>query len=388
MDEEDSPPASSRQSSTAGPSYLSYLALNRAPTSNAPSEVVPPSSASTTTTIKAADRAPRREASVSNISGGNTPSEPSRSATPTLSRPIRHVAVKRPSPRIYFAHFIDHPKNFLQFLEAVALRRWGQTINESAGESAVPTVVESDTTADLDAEKRDQVAVWNALLELYLSTSIDASDKALQVLRRDDLPYEHTHALILCSTCGFEPGLVLLWEKMGMYEDVVRFYMDREKEDSTSGASVEVVHCLDRYGAENPGLYPLVLRFLTSTPELLSRHREDLENVLEHIEREKIMPPLKVIQVLSRNDVASVGLVKQWLLSRIRAAREEIDTVCIGLASCVGTSLTSSLNLGSNAHRVLPLGDEDETKTGRGLVRLRQTKSIPRHAMRCVWRTA
>jgi hypothetical protein len=49
--------------------------------------------------------------------------------------------------------------------------------------------------------------------------------------------------------------------------------------------------------------------------------------VLEHIETQKIMPPLGVIQVLSRNGVASVGLVKQWLMTRIKEAREEIHTV-------------------------------------------------------------
>jgi hypothetical protein len=53
----------------------------------------------------------------------------------------------------------------------------------------------------------------------------------------------------------------------------------------------------------------------------------DIEKVLEHIEKEKIMPPLAVIQVLSRNGVASVGLVKQWLMTRIKEFREEIHTV-------------------------------------------------------------
>ena len=39
------------------------------------------------------------------------------------------------------------------------------------------------------------------------------------------------------------------------------------------------------------------------------------------------MPPLAVVQVLSRNGVTSIGLVKEWLLGRIKEAREEISTV-------------------------------------------------------------
>ncbi|EKM61891.1 uncharacterized protein PHACADRAFT_205018 [Phanerochaete carnosa HHB-10118-sp] len=316
INDEDSPPASARQSSVGGPSYLSYLALNRGSAASASSETAQPSTASTTTTVKAP--APRRQGSV-NVSDASPSSQPSRTATPTVAKSARHQVIKRPSPRVYFAHFIDHPVNFLNFLEQVALLRWGRSVNSKEG---VPTVVESDLNADPEVERRDQAAVWNTLLELYL---VDTPDKALRVLQRDDLPYDHTHALILCSTRGFTPGLVLLWEKLGMFEDVLRFHMDREREDPTSGGSKDVIHCLDKYGAQQPGLYPLVLRFLTSSPELLGRHTDDLGRILEHIESEKIMPPLAVVQVLSRNNVASVGLVKQWLLSRIKSARAEID---------------------------------------------------------------
>ena len=39
------------------------------------------------------------------------------------------------------------------------------------------------------------------------------------------------------------------------------------------------------------------------------------------------MPPVSVVQVLSRNGVASVGLVKEWLMARIKSAREEVEMV-------------------------------------------------------------
>ncbi|KAI0086320.1 hypothetical protein BDY19DRAFT_894941 [Irpex rosettiformis] len=322
-DDEESQPLPARQASTSGPSYLSYLALNRA---GPATEAVPPSSASTTTTVKPTEKPSRRETSAVSASGTDTPPTlPSRSSTPTLGR-SKSNTVKRPSPKIYFAHFIDHQDQFLKFLETVAARRWGQSL---ANDNSVPSIVEPDPKADPEAERQEQVALWNTLLELYLSephSEQGGLDKALRLLKREDLPYDPTHALILCSTREFTTGLVLLWEKMGMYEDVLRFYIDNHKENPSSNASSEVVACLDRYGPDHPHLYPLALRFLTSTPELLSRHKADLTGILEHIEQEKIMPPLTVVQVLSRNNVASVGLVKQWLMSRIKTAREEIET--------------------------------------------------------------
>ena len=99
---------------------------------------------------------------------------------------------------------------------------------------------------------------------------------------------------------------------------------DKEK-DGDPQASAEVVRCLEQYGSTRPHLYPLVLRFLSSTPDLLSRHTEDISKILDHIDQEKILPPLGVMKILSRNNVASVGLVKQWLMSRIKEAREEIN---------------------------------------------------------------
>jgi len=181
---------------------------------------------------------------------------------------------------------------------------------------------------DEDSEKRDQAAVWNTLLELYLDGgSQEQQLKALKVLTSDSLPCDKTHALILCSSYSYTPGLVVLWEKLGMYEDVLRFWTNRHNGSSESSASAEVVQALARYGPSHPHLYELVLRFLTSTPELLTRHQADVEMILEHIEKERIMPPLGVVQVLSRNGVASVGLVKDWLMGRIKEAREEVQTV-------------------------------------------------------------
>jgi len=211
-------------------------------------------------------------------------------------------------------------------LESVAVRRWGQSLGD-AGAKAV-AAAEDAPPVDEAAEEREQAAVWNTLLELYLGRADEEErrEKALRLLRDERLPYDPTHALILCATRGFTAGLVLLWERLGMYEDVLRFWMVKDRENE-AGAGREVMQCLERYGAEHTHLYPLVLRFLTSSPELLVRHRDDVAAVLEAIQDKALMPPLAVIQVLSRNGVTSVGLVKEWLLGRIREATDEIHMV-------------------------------------------------------------
>lgn len=336
LDPEETPLSPTKQ--TSGPSYLSYLALNRtsapAPPTISSDTAVPPSPS--VGTVKAGDSISRQH-SVNESSESSTPAalQPPPFQSAILTIKPRVPVVKRLSPRLYFPHFVDHLNHFVVFLETVALRRWGQSVNDLAASSPI------EPPADEEADRQDQIAVWNTLLELYLtlptpepadssekpSSSVDLHDKALRVLKSESIPYDLTHALILCSNHKYTPGLVLLWEKMGMYEEVLRFWMDKDKAGNMPEASSQVVLHLNSYGPTRPHLYPLVLRFLTSSPELLSRHSEDIGMVLEHIEKEKIMPPLGVIQVLSRNGVASVGLVKQWLMTRIKDAREEIHMV-------------------------------------------------------------
>ncbi|KAH9035868.1 hypothetical protein EDB84DRAFT_1437825, partial [Lactarius hengduanensis] len=327
--EPDSLPAPSKPA--AGGSYLSYLALRgpapaAAPvspvsvTATATSTTDPPiSSGASSRTARQNDRASRREAT---YDGSRAPSPPS---TVRAAPPL----IRRPSPRLYFANFVGHREHLVVFLEAVALRCWGQSLDEPKDGVA------AEGSAEESTEGADQQAVWNTLLELYLTLASAAGDgargdalrdKALRLLRAAErLPYDPTHALILCATRGFTPGLVLLWERLGMHEDVLRFWMEQDRRGA-AGAGAEAMRCLAQYGATAPQLYKLALRFFTSAPELMARHTQDLGEVLRVIEERAIMPPLVVVQVLSRNDVASVGLVKDWLLARIRTAREEVHT--------------------------------------------------------------
>jgi vacuolar protein sorting-associated protein 11 len=332
LEQEEVPSAPVPKAAT-GPSYLSYLALTRGNAALGGSTETPSSPTTMAHTMTQPTGRSDSPALQGSIQEGSRTNSPRPSVTTTRLPP----PVRRPSPQLYFAHFVDHPARFVRFLEAVALRRWGQSVEESSGTAP------SSYTDVSDDDRSEQTAVWNTLLELYLSLSANKDsvgmsrlrDKdnrplhnmVIRLLQNDRLPYDPTQALIVCSTHAFTPGLVLLWEKMGMYEDVLRFWMDKDKEGSDPEASTQVLRHLNIYGPTHPHLYPLVLRFLTSNSGLLSRHISDLALVLEHIDTEKIMPPLGIVQVLSRNSVASVGLVKHWLMARIQDSQNELQAV-------------------------------------------------------------
>ncbi|KAF8638921.1 hypothetical protein AX17_001834, partial [Amanita inopinata Kibby_2008] len=343
---DEAPPSGTEKPAAPTPSYLSYLALGRssaaAPTTT--SETAVPSSPSMrtvrqeTSTVRDPQPETNSRSSTPSLPAHGTPA-PSATTSRLLTKPP--PPVRRISPRLYFAHFVDHMEQFVIFLETVASRRWGQMIDEESVK-VVPSPASSTNPGlalDEESDRMDQVAVWNTLLELYLTLPGPGEKpektwlqeavlrkKAINVLQSDAIPYDPTHALILCSAHGYTDGLVLLWERLGMHEDILRYWMDKEREGSTPDASARVVSHLKKHGGSNPRLYTLALRFFTSSSELLARHQDDVKDVLEHIEQEGILPPLSVVQVLSRNGVASVGLMKEWLIRRINDARTQMQS--------------------------------------------------------------
>ncbi|WVN86410.1 uncharacterized protein L203_101574 [Cryptococcus depauperatus CBS 7841] len=257
-------------------------------------------------------------------------------------KPEDILSYEPPSPRQYFAHFVDHRNLFIYFLESVALNLWNQKVTVPFVPSATPYIPTRniDSPPPTDPSSIDQRAVWNTLIELYLSsttssdqaTAQQARDKALALINSEKTPYDPLHALMLCSTVNFKEGMVRLWEGIGMYEDVLRCYMEESKDAGTTlrtereAASKKVFEYLELYGPSHRHLYPLVLQYLTSSPVILSSHAAELTKVLEKIDEYKLLPPLAVVQLLSRNGTASVGNIKEWLKSKVEENEGEIES--------------------------------------------------------------
>ncbi|SPO28078.1 related to PEP5 - vacuolar biogenesis protein [Ustilago trichophora] len=260
-----------------------------------------------------------------------------------------------PSPRTYFAHFIQHPKHFTRFLETVALARWGQVVDTNAapptddilasgaapayskeaggeGREEVDEVEQALRELGLtsvgdgdeyeDQEILDQKSIWNTLLELYLTSPTSASasrERALKLLQQHaNLPYDISHAVMLCAVETFNEGLILLYERMDMYEDVVRLYMDSALSEGEDGeSSSKVISALYKYGGLRPELYDLVLRFLVSSPTLLSKHQSDLLSILTTIRDNEMMSTLEIVQTLSSTPHTHVGIIREFITSSI-----------------------------------------------------------------------
>ena len=88
--------------------------------------------------------------------------------------------------------------------------------------------------------------------------------KALALLKRSDVRYTQSHALLLCLQHTFDDGTVLLYEKLGWHGELFHHYA--EKKDSEA-----VLRTCRRYSEADPQLWVRALRyFVQQAPESLT----------------------------------------------------------------------------------------------------------------------
>ena len=204
-----------------------------------------------------------------------------------------------PKPRVAFSAFVDHPDEFVVFLDACT---------NSEGVKA-----------------EDKQDLYTTLFEMYLhkastTTAEEKTEwerKAKKLIETSDVPIDTSNVLLLSDLEKFKDGTVLVSEKQGLRFDVFRSYTAAK---DTRGA----IKALRKYGPEEPQLYPAALAYFTSSPQILEEAGSEVEAVLKKIDEDGLMAPLQVIQTLSTNAVATMGLVKRYLSSTVERERKEI----------------------------------------------------------------
>jgi hypothetical protein len=205
-----------------------------------------------------------------------------------------------PQPRTAFSSFVDHPDEFIVFLEAC--------LN---GE---------------DLKEGDKVDLYTTLFEMYLHKANERNGddretweaKAKKLIEGRDIPIDTSNVLLLSHLSGFRDGTILVREQAGLRFDIFRSYTSAK---DTRGA----IKALRKYGPDEPQLYPAALAYFTSDPQILEESGDELNVVLRKIDEDGLMAPLQVIQTLSSNGVATMGMVKTYLQQTIDRERKEIS---------------------------------------------------------------
>lgn len=204
-----------------------------------------------------------------------------------------------PGPRTAFSSFVDHSDEFIVFLEACLEEK--------------------------HIKEQDKIDLYTTLFEMYLhkagekkgSNRKEWEAKAKKLIEGKDIPIDTSNVLLLSHLSGFRDGTILVHEQAGLRFDIFRSYTSAK---DTHGA----IKALRKYGPEEPLLYPAALAYFTSDPRILEEAGDELDAVLKKIDEDGLMAPLQVIQTLSTNAVATMGMVKLYLQQTIERERKEI----------------------------------------------------------------
>lgn len=210
-----------------------------------------------------------------------------------------------PAPRTAFSSFIDHPDEFVTFLEACL--------------------------EEEELKVGDRSDLYTTLFEMYLYKAGERKGhhreeweaKAKELIEGEHVPMESSNVLLLSDLSNFRDGTVLVKEQAGLLFDIFRSYTSAK---DTRGA----IKALRKYGPDEPRLYPAALAYLTSDPRVLEEAGADeLANVLSKIDKDGLMAPLQVVQTLvgqaSGGGVATMGMIKPYLHDTILRERKEIE---------------------------------------------------------------
>jgi len=234
----------------------------------------------------------------------------SSSASP-LPNPLAQHDKAHPDDFIHF--FVDQPQHLERFLETVAQERKCSTV------------------------------IYNTLLELYLKQTVDdglASQeskgevkssstpsssserdvtalhaKIMALLKNQESKYDVAHALVLTKTYNFEKGVLFLYSKLKLYHEILQHHMER-------GQHSRIITACRKYGDEDSSLWVSALSYFAGKKEVCE---DEIVQVLDNIERDSLLPPLMVIQILSQSTTKPLAVLKDYIVRTLQQENNIIN---------------------------------------------------------------
>ncbi|KAM1010377.1 hypothetical protein FF1_045722 [Malus domestica] len=131
--------------------------------------------------------------------------------------------------------------------------------------------------------------------------------------------YDVDLAVILCEMNAFKEGLLYLYEKLKLYKEVIACYMQAHDHEG-------LIDCCKRLGDSgkggDPTLWADLLKYFGELGEDCSK---EVKEVLTYIERDDILPPIIVLQTLSRNPCLTLSVIKDYIARKLEQESKLIE---------------------------------------------------------------
>ncbi|CAK9315518.1 unnamed protein product [Citrullus colocynthis] len=250
-----------------------------------------------------------------------------------------------PSPVDFLNIFIHHPQSLMEFLE-----KYTNKVKDSPAQVEINnTLLELYLSKDLNFPSMSQVSNGRniSLVERSGATLMSAEsntkvssentdcikdkdrlerqEKGLHLLKSawpselENPLYDVDLVIILCEMNAFREGLMYLYEKMKLYKEVIACYMQTHDHEG-------LIACCKRLGDSgkggDPSLWADLLKYFGELGEDCSK---EVKEVLTYIERDDILPPIIVIQTLSRNPCLTLSVIKDYIARKLEQESKMIE---------------------------------------------------------------
>lgn len=170
-------------------------------------------------------------------------------------------------------------------------------------------------------------STWNTLLELQLreekaaqgEAKARAHEKVMTTLTQPAAAYDKEEALVLVQSYEHKEGQLFLYKEMGMYSLLLQHYLAMKDFPAIVSLCQET-----QSGADNLWIELLMVLARAEAVDLPL-----LQQILNYIERNQVLPILYALQILSQNERVTVSMVQQFITRSLQKERGIIQTVAV-----------------------------------------------------------
>ena len=274
-----------------------------------------------------------------------TPSDRSAPTTPVLPAPLGALTPQPPLSSLR-QHIRYSLRSRRSLKASVSLSAAAPALLATLGESAITPVYGNPSQyiplfaghIELLQQFLEQVtqraqpcdtSTWNTLLELQLreekaaqgEAKARAHEKVMKTLTQPEAQYDKEEALVLVQSYEHQEGQLFLYKEMGMYSLLLQHYLAMKDFPAIVSLCQEM-----QSGADNLWIELLMVIARAETVDLPL-----LQQILNYIERNQVLPILYALQILSQNERVTVSMVQQFIMRSLQKERGIIQTVAVSV---------------------------------------------------------
>lgn len=274
-----------------------------------------------------------------------TPSDRSAPTTPVLPAPLGSLTPQPPLSSLR-QHIRYSLRSRRSLKASVSLSAAAPALLATLGESAIAPVYGNPSQyiplfaghIELLQQFLEQVtqraqpcdtSTWNTLLELQLreekaaqgEAKARAHEKVMKTLTQPEAQYDKEEALVLVQSYEHQEGQLFLYKEMGMYSLLLQHYLAMKDFPAIVSLCQEM-----QSGADNLWIELLMVLARAETVDLPL-----LQQILNYIERNQVLPILYALQILSQNERITVSMVQQFITRSLQKERGIIQTVAVSV---------------------------------------------------------